>query len=157
MQVEKSKTTIMEIDFEFKDVPAGYQVCFSVQCPMREKCLRWKAAQKVPSDKKWGPAIYPTALETDGSCPFYHLAEPIRMAYGFSKLFYNVLGRQLQGLRSELISYLGGKTNYYRCNRGERYLSPEQQTWILDCFRRAGYSQNLEFDGYVTLYDFNQR
>lgn len=147
----------MERDFEFKDVPAGYQLCFNHQCPMREKCLRWKAAQKVSAERKWGPAVYPTALEADGTCTFYHLAEPVRMAYGFSKLFYNVLGRHTVGLRIGLMQYLGGKTPYYRCNRGERLLTPEQQSWIIDYFCRAGYTKDLEFDGYVTTYDFAHR
>lgn len=146
----------MERDFEFKDVPTGYQICFNHQCPMRENCLRWKAAQKVPATKKWGPAIYPAALEADGSCTFYHLAEPIRMAYGFSKLFYNALGRQTANLRMGLMQYLGGKTPYYRYNRGERLLTPEQQAWVIDYFRRAGYTKDLEFDGYVTTYDFTR-
>ncbi len=147
----------MEKDFDFDDVPAGYQVCFNPQCPLKEKCLRWKAAQKVPVAKKWGPAVYPTALEADGSCSFFHLAEPMRMAYGFSKFFYHVLGRHTQGLRQGLMRYLGGKTHYYRFNRGERLLTPEQQAWIIDYFQSAGYHKDLEFDGYVTTYDFLHR
>ena len=147
----------MERDFEFKDVPTGYQLCFNHQCPMHESCLRWKAAQKVPVSLKWGPAVYPTSLEADGSCTFFHKAEPIRMAYGFSKLFYNVLERQVYGLRLGLREYLGGKTPYYRYNRGEKLLTPEQQAWILNHFQKAGYTKGLEFDGYVTTFDFSHR
>ena len=147
----------MERDFELKDVPRGYQLCFNAAWPMRETCLRWNAGTKVTPEKKWGPAIYPTALEADGTCQFFHKMEPKRMAWGFDKLFYNVLVRDDQTLRKDLKLYLGGKTHFYRCNRGDRLLTPEQQQWIIERFQRAGYTRDLEFDGYVTTYDFHQR
>ena len=146
----------MERDFEFKDVPKGYQLCFNAVCPMREDCLRWKAGTKVTAERKWGPAIYPSALEADGTCPYFHKAEPKRMAWGFGKLFYNVLARDNKALHAALRNYLGGKTPYYRYNRGDRLLTPEQQTWIIQRFESAGYTKDLAFDGYVTTYVFRQ-
>lgn len=144
-------------EFEFKDVPAGYQICFNAECPMREACLRWKAGQKVTAEKKWGPAIYPTALEADGTCQYFHKMEPKRMAWGFDQLFYNVLARDDKSLRTDLKKYLGGKTPYYRYHRGDKLLTPEQQAWIIRRFESAGYTKDLEFDGYVTTYDFHHR
>ena len=55
------------------------------------------------------------------------------------------------------IKYLGGKTPYYRYNRGDKLLTPEQQAWIIRRFESAGYTKDLEFDGYVTTYDFHHR
>lgn len=147
----------MERDFEYQDVPAGYQLCFNTQCPMRETCLRWNAGGKVPADKKWGPAIYPTALEADGTCRYFHKMESKRMAWGFDKLFYNVLARDDRPLRRALKQLLGGKTPYYRYNRGDKLLTPEQQSAVIQLFQSMGYTRDLEFDGYVTTYDFHQR
>lgn len=145
----------MKKDFEFKDVPHGWQMCFNVECPRREDCLRWVAATKMPSTVKWGPAIYPTALEEDGKCRFFYRAEPRQMAWGFSKLFYNVLNRHAVSLRHYMKVYLNGHANYYRYNRGDKLLTPEQQAHILNLFRKMGYEKGLEFDGYVTAYDFH--
>ena len=36
-------------------------------------------------------------------------------------------------------------------------LTPEQQAWIIRRFESAGYTKDLEFDGYVTTYDFHHR
>ena len=51
-------------------------------------------------------------------------------------------------------SYLGGNTTYYRYHNGERLLTPEQQEWIINLFRRHGYTDELRFDEYRDLYDF---
>ena len=144
----------MRIDFDFKEVPTDYRLCFNADCPRREGCLRWVAGLKVPASLPCGPAVYPTALGADGQCRFYQKAEPQRMAWGFSKLFHNVLARHVQGLRLGLVQYLGSKTAYYRYNRGDRLLTPVQQAWIIDYFRKAGYAEEIGFDGYATTYDF---
>ena len=34
-------------------------------------------------------------------------------------------------------------------------LTPEQQEWILDLFRRYGYTEGLRFEQYVYAYDFD--
>lgn len=142
-------------ELDYNEVPAGWQICFNGECPQREDCLRWVAARKLPLTVKWGPAVYPTALEEDGQCSFFYRAEPRQMAWGFSKLFYNVLNRHAVSLRKNLKDYLNGHANYYRYNRGDKLLSPEQQTHILDMFRKLGYEKDLAFDGYVTAYDFS--
>lgn len=144
----------METDFQFSDVPTGYQLCFNKECPHKETCLRWVAANKVPNTLKWGPAVYPTALEADGKCPYFHKATPKRMAWGFGNLFYDVLQRDAKGIRIGLQEYLGGRSNFYRYARGEKMLSPEQQEWILDYFRKRGYTKNLTFQNYYVTYDF---
>lgn len=48
----------------------------------------------------------------------------------------------------------GGNTTYYRFHHGERLLTPEQQKWIINLFRRHGYTEELHFDGYRNVYDF---
>ena len=49
---------------------------------------------------------------------------------------------------------LGCHTNYYRYNRGEKLLNPKQQEQIRKLFRKYGYDTGIEFDHYVTTYDF---
>lgn len=144
----------MEKDFDFSRVPKGFQLCFNKKCPKQKECLRALAAQHVPEDMLWGAAVYPTALREDGQCPMFRTTEAKRMAWGFSKLFADVLQRDNGHLRYTLMEYLGGRTNYYRYNRGDKLLTEEQQKYILKIFRQQGYKQPLEFDGYASVYDF---
>ncbi|MDY6033294.1 MAG: DUF6078 family protein, partial [Alloprevotella sp.] len=46
-------------------------------------------------------------------------------------------------------------TSYYRYQRGERLLTPEQQQWILKLFASKGYTDQLLFEHYVESYDFS--
>ena len=57
---------------------------------------------------------------------------------------------------SRMKAYLGGHGTYYRYNRGEKLLTPEQQEWILRLFTRYGYSENLSFEGYCDVMDFSE-
>ena len=58
-------------------------------------------------------------------------------------------------MRSLLTKCLGTGGTYYRYHSGKKLLTPEQQEWILNLFRRHGYTQGLEFEGYVEKIDLS--
>lgn len=144
----------MEEKLDFSRLPASYKRCFLTNCPRRNECLRAKVTDHVAKGEKWGPAVYPAALGEDGSCGFFRTGEPIVMAWGFGKLYYNTFGRDEKYLRSAIKAYLGSETSYYRVNRGEKLLTPEQQEHILHIFRKRGYTEGVEFEHYVRTYNF---
>ena len=140
---------------DFRNMPKSWQVCFLSDCPKKDACLRQMAARHLPEDRDFGPAVFPTMKIGEEGCRLFTTGESKLMAWGFQKLFAEVKSKDEYGLRAAIKNYLGGHANYYRYHRGERLLSPEQQEWITALFRRYGYSEPLEFNNYVTTYDFD--
>jgi len=145
-----------EIEYNFSNMPLSWQVCFLSECPVKEQCLRQLAAQHLDKRRDFGPAVYPTMEIGEKGCRLFATGKPKRMAWGFSNLFAEVKSKDETGLRNSLKQYLGGHGSYYRYNRGERLLTPEQQTWIINLFRRYGYVEPLTFDHFAELYDFGE-
>ena len=134
-------------------IPTLYSRCFLSDCPKANTCTHFVAGKYIPEGLTQGYAIYPTALQ-DGDCKYYKQTRVVRAAYGFKTLFAEVKQKDSTSLRNAIKKYLGGNTTYYRYHHGERMLTPEQQEWIINLFRRHGYTENLRFDGYRELYDF---
>lgn len=129
------------------DLPASFKFCFNNDCPLSADCLHRLAADELPAKVTWGPAVYPTAVAT-GRCPHYKQAREVRMAWGFDRFYDRVLAADIASLRAGLRQLLGGNGTYYRYQRGERLLTPEQQQLVIDYFARNGYPDNTEFEGY---------
>lgn len=134
-------------------IPTSFARCFQSDCPRADSCMRFLAGQHIPAGKTKGEAIYPTA-RTGGDCKHYKQTRVIRAAYGFGALFAEVKQKDNTPLRSAIKKHLGGNTTYYRYHHGEKLLTPEQQEWIINLFRRRGYTEELRFDGYRDVYDF---
>lgn len=49
--------------YNFTQVPTEWKFCFNSQCPMHSECLRFQAALKMPENREWGYAVFPTALK----------------------------------------------------------------------------------------------
>jgi hypothetical protein len=144
-----------DIQFDFRNVPKTWQVCFLSECPVKEQCLRQLAASNLPADRDWGAAVYPTMRCNEKGCRLFATGEAKRMAWGFNTLFSEVKAKHENVLRLAMKNYLHGHAAYYRYNRGEKLLSPEQQDWIVQLFQSMGYHDGLEFDHYVYAYDFD--
>ena len=143
-----------ENEFDFKKVPAGYQLCFHHQCPMRERCMHFVAGQHVSADRPFGLAIYPSALQDD-KCMFFREDGIQRMAWGFAHLYENVPTHLRGSARKKVQSYLGNSCSvYYRYHYGERLLSPKMQQDVLNIIARYGSIDGIQFDHYESAYDF---
>lgn len=149
-------TKNLTIRASFRNVPKGYQLCFTETCPMKDECLRFLAGKEIPEDWDWGPAVYPNIRMTEKGCRLFSIGQPVMMAWGFSKLFGEVKSKHELGLRTAMRQYLNGTSNYYRYNSGERMLNEEQQKWIIQLFQRTGYTEDLVFDHYAHVYDFSR-
>jgi len=137
-----------------KMVPPGYVMCFNSDCPRHGECLRWIVGQQASDNLRVATTVLPSVLKLS-RCTYYRKAETLRMAWGFSKLFEDVKRKDAKPLRDAMVEYLGGNGTYSRYRLGRRMLSPQQQDYILDLFRRRGYTEGLEFDNYVTTYDLD--
>ena len=147
--------TIKGTIFNFDEVPPSWRFCFCNECPKHDDCLRYQTGLCLPDDRTWGNAVYPTAYR-NGDCQHFKQIRLIHAAYGFETLFSNVKQKDYTPLRELLKNYLGGHGTYYRYNRGERVLTPEQQEWIVRLFARHGYTEGIQFDHYRDMLDFSE-
>lgn len=135
-------------------IPYYYSRCFQSDCPLADLCTHYLAGKFVPAGCVEGEAVYPTARQGN-TCRCFKEIRVIKAAYGFTALFAEVKHKDDTPLRDRIKAYLGNKSAFYRYHHGERLLSPKQQEWILALFRKYGYEENLHFDGYRDMYDFD--
>lgn len=93
-------------------------------------------------------------LNREGECDRHQEPRVIDAAWGFDLLFENIKYKDTAPVRRAIKAYLGGNGTYSRYKRGLLLLTPEQQTWIINLFKKYGYTDNLRFDHYVKAIDW---
>lgn len=68
-------------------------------------------------------------------------------------LFDGVQYPQAVAVKRKLIDFFG-RTKYYRYSRGDKLISPEEQSNIKAIFVANGLSDEIEFDQYIEQYHF---
>ena len=134
---------------------SGYTVCFAAQCPLKERCLRWKVGQQMPDTKSSYHCVNPhyQGVATE-HCPLFRQSEKVQFAQGMMHIFNADMPRRVEPyVRSNLIAS-HCKTYYYEYRNGERLISPAIQEEIRDLFREAGWNQEVHFDSYVEDYEW---
>lgn len=140
--------------FKFKEVPKDWALCFRSECMFRENCQRWIAGTYAPKTLTLRMCVTPQCVRQDAPCRFYFKAEPLLMARGFGEIFRNVRHGDYRQMKDRLMAYLGSERIYYYYKNGTKLLSPTQQEWIRQLFKRYGYSEEVEFNEFEELYDF---
>lgn len=134
---------------------SGYTVCFAAQCPLKDRCLRWKVGQQMPDTKSSYHCVNPhyQGVATE-HCPLFRQSEKVQFAQGMMHIFNADMPRRVEPyVRSHFIAS-HCKTYYYEYRNGERLISPAIQEEIRDLFREAGWNQEVHFDSYVEDYEW---
>ena len=134
---------------------SGYTVCFAAQCPLKDRCLRWKVGQQMPDTKSSYHCVNPHYQDVaTAHCPLYRQSEKVQFAQGMMHIFNADMPRRVEPyVRSHFIAS-HCKTYYYEYRNGERLISPAIQEEIRDLFREAGWNQEVHFDSYVEDYEW---
>ena len=134
---------------------SGYTVCFAAQCPLKDRCLRWKVGQQMPDTKSSYHCVNPHYQDVATEhCPLFRQSEKVQFAQGMMHIFNANMPRRVEPyVRSNLISS-HCKTYYYEYRNGERLISPAIQEEIRELFREAGWNQEVHFDSYVEDYEW---
>jgi hypothetical protein len=134
---------------------SGYTVCFAAQCPLKDRCLRWKVGQQMPDTKSSYHCVNPHYQDVATEhCPLFRQSEKVQFAQGMMHIFNADMPRRVEPyVRSSLIAS-HCKTYYYEYRNGERLISPAIQEEIRELFREAGWNQEVHFDGYVEDYEW---
>lgn len=134
------------IVFDFNNVPAQWALCFSDDCQLASKCLRHHAAMYVPEGQERLFVINRQATDSQAGCQWFATNEPIQTAYGFKHLYDNIHHKDYARMKKAITALLGGRSNYYRYNSGERSLTPEQQQAIATIMKNMGYNDAPVFE-----------
>lgn len=134
---------------------SGYTVCFAAQCPLKERCLRWKVGQQMPDTKSSYHCVNPHYQDVATEhCPLFRQSEKVQFAQGMMHIFNADMPRRVEPyVRSHFIAS-HCKTYYYEYRNGERLISPAIQEEIRELFREAGWNQEVHFDSYVEDYEW---
>ena len=144
-------------DYELLSQKAGegYMVCFKEDCPFHEGCLRWKVGQFVPATQLRCNCVNPHH-ESAGTahCEMYRPGEKVLMAKGMTHIFTDDMPRGLEPfIRTTLIEHWR-RTAYFEYRNGTRLIPPALQEAIRNLFRENGWTEEVQFDGYVEDYDW---
>jgi hypothetical protein len=140
---------MQEKEVVFSETTGNFLMCFNDDCAMHKECLRYAVGQQIAQKRNWGLTVFPTALH-DGQCEYFQKNEQVVLAYGFHQLYANIPRHLRSSLRHDITRYLGSVGSYYRYDKGERKLSPEQQRDIEGLIAAYGTPEEHPFDYYET-------
>lgn len=130
-------------------IPYHYNLCIAGECPMASTCLR-QVAFKL-ADGLTLNVLNPHLLDTSGECKQYVKAEKVMYAKGFKGVMDKLPFKVHDRAATYLMAAFSERT-YYRIRKGERLLSPDEQSVVRRIIARVGYTEPWEFDAYVEDY-----
>lgn len=137
--------------FRYHDIPYQWAVCFNSQCPLREKCMRWQAAELIRcmpvASVQTAMCVTPQVWQSSPCSMFVETKTELR-AWGFSTIFDHVSMADYPLIKASMMSFLRGQSNYYRYRNGELKLSERQQHTIDGFFAKYGYPTPVTYDHY---------
>lgn len=140
--------------FDYTRVPHAFAHCFNEHCPRAAECLRRLAAQHIPAELPNVTAVNPHSIRSESECPHFLPLQKIRIAWGIKGLFDHLPHKEAVAMRRELIAHFN-KTHYYRLQRKEYHLKPEEQEYIRQVFKKHGIETEPVFEYYTE--DFRWR
>lgn len=142
---------IMDKEELVKKLGTNITMCFLEGCPRADKCIKHMVYDLLGDQKAYGSTVMPSSLK-DGKCDQFVEAVVKRYAKGIKHMFDEVRMKHFGTLKIRVMGILGGRTSYYRCLRGEKLISVEQQKWIADLFKSYGYDASDIYDEYIYSY-----
>lgn len=131
----------------YKDVPYSYPVCLHDDCSRAATCLHQLAYQPLQEQIPILHLLNPQQCTKDGKCPHYRDSAPVRYARGFMGMQQKMYPGQYDIFMSALVSQFG-RNPYFERRKGERPLSPKEQDIVRRALRKAGVTEQLDFDSY---------
>lgn len=140
--------------FDYSQVPYGFGVCASADCPKAKTCLRHIVLEHAPVKNPFLPTLTPQKLAAmKGNCEYYLSNEKVHYARGFVQVMESLTVRVSGTFRMRLISHFGRK-NYYLARKGEYLLKPADQQYIIRTANELGLRLDNYFDEYVDGYNW---
>ena len=142
----------MEKEELIKSLGTNITMCFLEGCPRADKCIKHLAYEMLGGQKQYGNTVMPSSLKADGQCDMFDEAIAKRYAKGAKHMYDEVKMKHYEEIKNRVKMILGGRASYYRCIRGEKLITEEEQKRIATLFKNYGYDSAHLFDEYVYSY-----
>lgn len=131
----------------YTSIPANYAVCLHQDCPKAATCLHQISYQALLEQDNYLNLINPTRCHKDDTCLYYRDSTPVVYARGFINFQTRMFPGQYQTFKSILIDTFG-RNPYFDRRNGKTVLPPKEQEVVLKALRKAGITEDFQFDGY---------
>ena len=119
----------MTPDFDYSEVPFGFNYCLNKSCKQASTCLRYRLYTHIPAACQTIRIINPVYAATiDDVCPFFMPDKKVRYALGITHLLDHVPYSDAVSIKRQMLAHFKQAT-YYRCRRKERMLFPIGKNW----------------------------
>ncbi|MDL2256353.1 DUF6078 family protein [Parabacteroides sp. OttesenSCG-928-G06] len=143
----------MKEDFNYKEIPGGYLHCLNAECSRSVDCLRYQVTLHVDQETPAFSVLNSGYVAARGECPFFQPDSLTRFALGMKHLFDNVPYAKALKIRNALYHYFE-RSMYYRIRNKTRLITPNEQAYIRQVFRKEGVQEEPVFDEYIEKYDW---
>jgi len=126
-------------------VPKDFAVCTLPDCAHAADCLRHKAYDALADLADRLYAVNPRRCRPRGRCPYRKPLQTLVLVRGFSNIKEQLLPRQYAAFSKYLIDRMG-RTLFYRCQRGVRFLSPEEKAAVENALKCTGSTLEMTYD-----------
>lgn len=141
--------------FNYNQVPFGFEHCLLAHCPKADCCLRRYAALHAPQETAFFVVVNPNALPKNLElCTRFLSMKPVRMAWGIKGFLDQIPLQVAKDIRRILIAHFS-KTLFYRIQRKEKPVRPEDQDFIRRVFVEHGVLQEPVYEFYTYEYKWD--
>ncbi|MDH8701212.1 hypothetical protein M2138_000551 [Dysgonomonadaceae bacterium PH5-43] len=145
----------MKEEFDYKEVPQSYVHCLNAVCKKSDSCLRFKVGQAIPDEVSVFKIVNPSPVnKSESECRYFEPIKKLRYALGISHLYDDLPHTKYNRIKKAIHRYLE-HNRYYRIYNKEYLITPEQQEFIRDLFRKEGIEKEPVFDEYIERYNFS--
>ena len=140
---------------EYTSLPNDYPVCEHSSCPMAATCLHQIAYFTLMEHEEYLQLINPSRCSKNESCIYYRDSKPVTYARGFTNFQKRMFPDQYSRFMSICINH-SSRNPYFERRRGDRYLPPDEQVFILNALKTVGVTEDMKFDSYeqnINWYD----
>ena len=134
-------------------IPVGYAVCLHHDCPKAATCLHQIAYLTLLEQENNLNLINPNRCSKDETCRHYRDNAPVIYARGFTNFQERMFPDQYKTFKTILIAHFG-RNPYYDRRNGQTILPPKEQEIVLEALKKAGVTEDFQFDYYEENYNW---
>ena len=148
----------MKTNFDYNSVPDNFTHCLNKQCSHAADCLRHQVALHIPSERDTINIVNPVYAAANGgeNCSFFS-SICVLFSHSFLKLWGSFLDKIPHSdavvIKQQMLEHFG-RNAYYRFRRKEQLITPSEQKYIRQLFRKKGITDEPIYDEYVERYEW---
>ena len=140
------------LEDEIREKARTYPPCFSVSCPLRERCLHSVVVPYIPQQYYVTASINLCQPQAEtAECTMFRSSEPVRLPYGLLHIYHDMPSRIERSIKNRLILEYSRK-RYYEYHNGKRPITPDVEAFVRQVCRANGWTEDLHFAGHVETY-----